>query len=214
MVLQGLMRRLRVGVAVLTTVVIGGGFATAAGYDADTAQHQVKYEIMSFRAIALGCPIDPISGLPDCTVRFGSVRQGHLATADGPVLKYATTWANDVIYVRINSDTAEDVELRISTDAPAGPSSLEPAMTADGGPECGTFAEPGLPGEPPANPVVLDTTYDNPLITGITDCGIDMTNYWVTAQTHFEVDATLANTVGVDYTGVITKTVTYTIDAV
>lgn len=212
--MQGFLRRLRTGIVVLTTIVVGGGFATAAdGSDPASVYHEVKYEIMSFRAIALLCPLDPDSGLPDCTVEFGNVRQGHEATVEGPVLRYATTWANDVIYVDIDSDTAKDVFLEIYTEAPEGPSSLEPAMTADGGPECGTDETPGDPGTDAASPVILDTT-SQALITGITDCGIDMTSFWVTAQTHFTVDATLANTSGVNYSGMQSKTVTYTIDAI
>lgn len=197
--MHGVVRKLRVGLAVAMTVVIGGGFATAAGNDPDEVSHSVQYEIMSFRAISLSST---------ATVDFGNVRQGHSAIVAGPVLYYATTWASDAITVSINSDTAQDVFLKMSVGEPSGPSSVTPAATADGGPACdGAASDAGTP----LGTVTLSTASVN-LISGITDCGIDTFGYWVTTPTTFRVDATGANS-DTNYSGVQTKIVTYVIDA-
>lgn len=200
--MRGLLRKMRIGVTVLATVVLGGGFATAAGNAPDSTDHDVSYEIMSFRAIAL----DNANLDAEGAVAFGNVRQGHSATVQGPNLRYATTWAGDHIVVSIGSNVDTGIELRMWADNLTGPTAAEPAMTSAGGPEC-----EGTPGTP--NTTVVLTSDVTSLINSITDCGIDTAGYWASAETYFTVDATLANDADEDYSGPQVKTVTYTIDA-
>lgn len=200
--MRGLLRKMRIGATLLATVVLGGGFATAAGNAPASTDHDVSYEIMSFRAITL----DESNLDADGAVAFGNVRQGHSATVQGPKVLYATTWTGDHIVVAIGSNVATDLELRMWADNLTGPTNLTPALTSAGGPEC-----TGTPGT--ADLTVVLTSDVTSLINNISDCGIDTAGYWASADTFFTVDATQANDAMTNYSGPKVKTVTYTIEA-
>jgi hypothetical protein len=204
--MRGFIRKARTGVAVALAVVVGGGFATAAGYDPASTSHDVTYEVLSFRAISLS------STAP---VPIGYVRQGSYQTVSGPSVLYATTWTGDRIVVSLDSDVATDLILRLKPGAPSVAPSYYPTPVISGTPspvptQYAVPCDPGGSGAPVSSvPLTAGTA---PLIESITDCGLDTSGAWVTSTTTFTLDATGANDPDTDYTGSTTKTVTYTIE--
>lgn len=191
-------RKVRTAFVVLAVVIVGGGFASA-----DTsAQHDVTYEILSFRAVSLSSA-DPVP--------FGYVRQGQVATTPGPTLLYATTWGNDKIVASLNSDTTYGVILSVTAGSPTAPPSSPTAAPSDGGPACFGFA-----GSNAGNAFVdvpLSSSTPQAIIDGIQDCGIDAVGYWIQSPLTFTIDASNANNEGLMTAGPQTKTITYTIQA-
>lgn len=197
--MHALIRKVRTALMISAVVILGGGFASA-----DTsAQHDVTYEIMSFRAIAL-TSTDPVA--------FGYVRQGQVATQTmAPILQYATTFASDKIMVSLNSDTQYGVVLSVTAGSPTAPPASPAAAPSDGGPACAGAAGSSA-GEAFEN-VALSSSTPQPLIVGIQDCGIDAEGYWITSPLVFTVDASNASGEGLMMAGQEIKTVTYTIEA-
>lgn len=217
-------RRTLIGLLAAALAVIGGGFASAAGTgnDSDSDSHTVTYTILSYRAIALGGPNAD-------SVDFGNVRQGHIAYRRGPVIRYATTWAGDKIYVSVSKGAFEygqdGVDLRlfaygtpISNPTYLGPQQpSNPAVLGDsnGAGVCdGWDVNNGTYDETPegqANGTLLLSTATQPFVTGISDCGVDTLGGWARLQTYFSVDARNAAS-DTDYSTEVTGTVTYVID--
>lgn len=196
--MHGFLRKVRIGVGVFLTVVVGGGFATAAGNDSDFTSHSVTYSILSFRAISLSSTD---------AVPIGAVRQGSFKQVDGPDIYYATTWAGDQITVGLSADMETDLDLYLIPGTPAVNDSYLPAgKTTEVAVPCDTSGE----GVAVAS-VALDSS-DTTLVNSITDCGLDTAGAWITLSTAFKLDATNANDVDTDYTNTTSKTVTYTID--
>ncbi|MFM8303083.1 MAG: hypothetical protein ACKOA9_02105 [Actinomycetota bacterium] len=196
--MNAFLRKVRIGLGVFLTVVVGGGFATAAGNDPDLVSHSVTYSVLSFRAISLSSA-DPVP--------IGAVRQGSFKQVDGPDIYYATTWAGDQITVGLSADMETDLQLYLIPGTPAVNDSYTPAETTTEFPvPCDTDGE-GVA----ASSVLLDST-DTTLVNSITDCGLDTAGAWITLSTAFKLDATSANDVDTDYTNTTSKTVTYTID--
>lgn len=196
--MHAFLRKVRIGLGVFLTVVVGGGFATAAGNAPDTATHDVTYSVLSFRAISLSSTD---------AVAIGAVRQGSFKQVSGPDIYYATTWAGDQITVGLSADMETDLKLYLIPGTPAVNDSYLPAgKTTEIAVPCDTAGE-GIA----AASVLLDST-DTTLVNSITDCGLDTTGAWITLGTAFKLDATMANDVNTDYTNTTPKTVLYTID--
>lgn len=188
--MQGFIRKMRTGVLVFLVVVIGGGFSSALpGNGSDSTTHDVNYEVLSFRSISLDDFAD---------VEISYVRQGSKVTELGPTLLYATTWAGDKITASLDSDVADALFLNIIPGTPVAPGGSTPCDTPTG--------------EGIASATLALSTAPVDLITSISDCGLDTTGEWIESDLTFQLDASGA-TADVDYTGPVTKTVTYTIDA-
>lgn len=199
-----LLRKVRTGVVVLTLMVVGGGFASAAGYDSDETSHSVTYTVLSFRAIALS---------DNGPVEIGNVRQGSKETEIGPTLLYATTWLGDTVSVVLDSPMETDLALWLTPGTPSVAPSYYPTPIVSGTPSPvpTQYAVPCDTIGTQADSVSLsDAT--QPLITSITDCGLDTSNAWVSVSTSFVLDATNANDGATDYTTSTPKTVYYIID--
>jgi hypothetical protein len=191
---MSLVRSMALCLSVASAVIVGGGFASATttnGNGSASVQHDIQYEIISQRYIALA---------DTTTVAFGRVRQGHASTLVGPDILYATTWTGDVITLAIDPVSQEGISLFFDVLSITAPSS--------GG--C-TEGEPGT--DQTADPVALTDTAQT-VISDITNCGTGMATAEedIVATTEFTVDATAA-TADLDYTLPVTTTVTYTIDA-
>lgn len=218
------LRRTFVGLLAAATAILGGGLASAAGNLPDSDSHTVTYTILSFRAIALGGP-------NAASVDFGNVRQGHIAHRRGPIVKYATTWAGDRIYVSVSNSAFvygnDGVDLRLFAygtpltavpelgTGPQRPSSPGLAGDSNGAGVCegwnvnlGTY---DLTPEGQANATLTLSTTTQAFVTGISDCGLDMSGGWARLQTYFSVDARAANS-NTDYSDAVTGLVTYAID--
>lgn len=187
--MQGFIRKFWTGGLVFLTLVLGGGFASAAGNDPAETFHTVTYEVLSFRAISLS------SAAP---VAIGYVRQGSEVVEVGPTLRYATTWAGDQITAVLDSDVAPALNLWIKASTPVAP--LGPTAPCD------------ADGEGTAEGSQALTSTPVTIINSITDCGLDTSPGWIGSLLTFRLDATQA-TEDEDYTGPEEKTVTYVIDA-
>lgn len=209
--MRSVMKRGALCLGVAMTVILGGGFASAdygPGNADGSADVDVTYTIVSFRAIELDDSADMTEGVLD----FGAVRQGQIQPLSGPYLLYATTWASDQIAVSMTDPSLTGIDLNIVASELAEPS--------DGMTQCDAVGTA-------ASEVTL-TISDQPLITGITDCGaaanVDYTadppdyeadlsaTTWATAATTITVDASTA-TSDEDYTDPVSTTLTFTIKA-